>query len=877
MSMRRWLLLLLVASFVWLVVTRANEVEHLIETLGSGVWQWVVVAALLQVVYFFTQTRVFQICFRLVGVKSRLPQLTQVFLASMFINTVAPSGGTAGLALYVDDAIQRGESGARATVGTVLGVVAEYAGFGLLVMFSLVYLFLESTVRIYELIAALALLLFTLALTSLIALGATKPQTLFRVLALFQRTVNSVAQRLGRKPLLHEGWSEDTGAEYAAAAEVARQNPRGLIGVVAWAAFSYLINAASLYAVILAFGEEAPVAAVVAAFAVGHLFVIIAPSPQGVGFVETILPTTMAGLGVPGAVATLSVLAYRGLAFWLPVLVGFFMLQRLRSLGGKEQAIRELWSVRIVAILTALLGLVNIVSATIPALAQDLEPVTQFAPMQLRRGGQVGALVTGLVLVVLAQALWRRKRAAWVITLVVLSLSLLSLVFNHGVLDVRTLLAAGLLAWMVTLRAHFHARSDPPSVREGGTIILGALLFLLVYGSIGIYVLAVRSGEAHELPDVITGALQTIFLLRPPRWLLALEPGRFLTTSIYATGVMTLLYAFFQLLRPVLLPQPATAAERARASVLVTAYGRNAISRLALLPEVSYFFSEGGSVVAYLLVGRTAVALGDPIGPEGDVAAAIMAYSAHCRQNDWLPAFYQATEAYLPQYETSGFDVMAVGREAVVDVDALELETVEVMTEVERLLQHGHHATCKMPPHAPALLDELRLINDEWLTLTQESANTLMLSHFDALQVAQSPVMLTTTSRELISAYATLIMDPAGESLAIDVVRHRPQVREGTLELLIVALLKWARRHNFRTVNLGASFTELHVGGALAEDEGATGDRLQNAGARFNPRWMPRYLVYPGATSLPVVWAAVARERALGRSFWQLLSGKGEL
>ena len=99
MNTRRWLLLLLAASFVWLVVTRANEVENLVETLGRGVWQWVVVAALLQVVYFFTQTRVFQICFRLVGVQSRLPQLTQVFLASMFINTVAPSGGTAGLAL----------------------------------------------------------------------------------------------------------------------------------------------------------------------------------------------------------------------------------------------------------------------------------------------------------------------------------------------------------------------------------------------------------------------------------------------------------------------------------------------------------------------------------------------------------------------------------------------------------------------------------------------------------------------------------------------------------------------------------------------------------------------------------------------------------
>ena len=263
MNTRRWLLLLLVASFIWLVVTRANEVEHLVETLASGVWQWVVVAALLQVVYFFTQTRIFQVCLRLVGVQSKLVQLTPVFLASMFINTVAPSGGTAGLALYVDDAIQRGESGARATVGTVLGVVVEYASFGLVLLFSLVYLYIASTVRIYELIAALALLLFTLALTSLVALGAVRPQTLFRVLATFQRVVNSVAVRVRKKALLEENWSEETGAEYAAAAEVARSNLRGVVGIILWAALSYLVNAASLYAVFRAFGERAPVAAVV--------------------------------------------------------------------------------------------------------------------------------------------------------------------------------------------------------------------------------------------------------------------------------------------------------------------------------------------------------------------------------------------------------------------------------------------------------------------------------------------------------------------------------------------------------------------------------------------------------------------------------------
>jgi len=528
------------------------------------------------------------------------------------------------------------------------------------------------------------------------------------------------------------------------------------------------------------------------------------------------------------------------------------------------------------------------VSASYPALARDLEEVTQYAPLQLRRGGELGALLTGLVLLILANALWRRKRTAWVITLVVLLMSAISLALNYAVVDVRTLLALALAGWLLRLRAHFHARSDPPSVREGSAIILGVLSFLLVYGGVGHYVLALRSGEAHDLQTVVLETVSTIFALRPPAWLLALDSGRFLATSIYAIGVLTLLYAFFQLLRPVLLPRTATAAERVRASVLVTAFGRNAISRLALLPDVAYYFSGGGSMVAFMLAGRTAVGLGDPIGPEGDALETITGFEDHCRRNDWLPAFYQATEAYLHHYERAGFDAMAVGREAVVDVNEFDFaEGYEgSLQEVSRLLQRGYRAGCSMPPHAPALIEELRLINDEWLTLMRGESHALVLSHFDEAHVAQSPVMMTQTPRSLVSAYATLIMDPAGESLAIDVMRHRPQIREGTLELLVVALIRWAQRHNFHTVNLGAGFPGLEgeasvngSSGTLAEDDGEppAAARLQALRARFNPRWLPRYLVYPGATSLPAVWTAVARERSRGFWFWRLLTRRPEL
>jgi uncharacterized membrane protein YbhN (UPF0104 family) len=107
LSKRRWLFWLLLAAFAWLVVSRFTEIETLVTTLGQGRWPWILLAALLQVGYYVLYAALFQVAFHTVGVESRTRDLLPVTLGAVFINTVAPSGGTAGLALFVDDAARQ--------------------------------------------------------------------------------------------------------------------------------------------------------------------------------------------------------------------------------------------------------------------------------------------------------------------------------------------------------------------------------------------------------------------------------------------------------------------------------------------------------------------------------------------------------------------------------------------------------------------------------------------------------------------------------------------------------------------------------------------------------------------------------------------------
>ena len=152
-----------------------------------------------------------------------------------------------------------------------------------------------------------------------------------------------------------------------------------------------------------------------------------------------------------------------------------------------------------------------------------------------------------------------------------------------------------------------------------------------------------------------------------------LEPlsafGRSFADSIYVVGAGTLGYALLMLLRPILVRQPASAAERARARAMVEAHGHTSLARCALFNDKGYVFSAGGSVIAYVAKGGIALALGDPIGPLEDVAAAISGFQDLCTRNDWQPAFYQTLPDHLALYQAAGLDTLCIGQEAIVRLD----------------------------------------------------------------------------------------------------------------------------------------------------------------------------------------------------------------
>jgi putative heme transporter len=109
------------------------------------------------------------------------------------------------------------------------------------------------------------------------------------------------------------------------ALDLVRSRDPYLLGAIAWWGFDIMV----LWACFHAFGAAPPQAVIVMSYFVGMLGNTL-PLPGGIGGVDGGMIGAFSAFGVPVQVSVVAVLAYRGLAFWLPTLPGAFAYLQLR-------------------------------------------------------------------------------------------------------------------------------------------------------------------------------------------------------------------------------------------------------------------------------------------------------------------------------------------------------------------------------------------------------------------------------------------------------------------------------------------------------------------------------------------------------------------
>jgi lysylphosphatidylglycerol synthetase-like protein (DUF2156 family) len=483
-------------------------------------------------------------------------------------------------------------------------------------------------------------------------------------------------------------------------------------------------------------------------------------------------------------------------------------------------------------------------------------------------GGRTGAVLSGLVLLLLAGGIARGKRIAYRLTLVVLAASILFDLVKD--LDFES---ASLAAWISFglwwFRHHFAADSDPSRVRWGLAVLAGGLALAFVYAVFGTVVL---EGQLQPEPGVV-GTLESAaeaLVGNPTSYRGVTERASWFLGTLPVVSYGLVVFALVLLLRPVLAPR-AAAADRERAHRLLNVWGRNHISHLAVHGATSYhWFAEEGCV-AFAFHGRTALALGDPICPPHLVKAGLENFVAYCERQDWIPAFYQVDSER--EYRELAFTLVPIGSEALIPTRTFVLEGKErhdLRYAVKRSEKEGVRFSFMTGPEALAShSQQLHAVSDTWLQSRRGPELSYSLGTLSTLSDPDITVGLAFASGGRLEAFVSWLPVPARKGWTLDLMRRRPDSIYGAIEALIVKSIEEAARSEIEEVSLGVAPRVIAAG----DESGAVDralrtmywglDRFQRSRtlhrfkAKFCPIWEDRYLAVPGASTLPEVLIAL--------------------
>jgi glycosyltransferase 2 family protein len=290
----------LTGAFYFLLPQLAN-VDDSVDALRSANWGWLAGAIVLSGV-----TYVAAAVGLAGGVPQRLPlaPTVQIQLASSFVNRVTPAN-VGGMALNVRYLQKAGVPPAEAVTGIGLNVFA--GGIVHVVLLVVFFAWAGRTGGGFaipsssKLLVVIAVLLAVVGVVMATGMGRRLLKT--KILPALKQSVASIGS-LARSP----------------------QRLLALFGGSTGVTLAYI---AALACSANAFDGNVSLAQVGAVYLGSSLIAAAAPTPGGLGAMEAALVAGFTGIGMDGAIAVATVLSYRLVTYWLPILPGWISFRLL--------------------------------------------------------------------------------------------------------------------------------------------------------------------------------------------------------------------------------------------------------------------------------------------------------------------------------------------------------------------------------------------------------------------------------------------------------------------------------------------------------------------------------------------------------------------
>lgn len=587
---------------------------------------------------------------------------------------------------------------------------------------------------------------------------------------------------------------------------------------------------------------------------------VLSPVPGGLGVFELVFIFLLAP-HAPAPELFAAALAYRMVYQLLPIGIAAVLLVARERLP-QAKAIRRAgsWAATLVphvlAVATFLAGTVLLLSGAMPGLTGRLAMLATLIPLPVLEASHFLSSIIGAALIILARGIQRRLDTAYWFTAGLLCAGIVSSVLK-GLSYEEALLLGILLAALASSRQHFWRKGSLVSGDFGPGWI--AAIVAAFAGAMWIAAFAYKNVEYND----------ELWW----RFLLADSVPRSLRATAGAMCV-ALLYGVATLFRPARVrPTRPTPDELAKARGIVAQSARISAHRALLGDKMLLFNAAGTAFLMYGIEGDSWIALGDPVGPDEEMAELVWAFREMCDRYAGRLVFYQVEEDYLSLYVDLGLTIYKLGEEGHVPLPTFALEGGE-----RRGLRQAHNRAARaglvfevLPATAvDALLPELKTISDAWLEEKHTREKGFSVGYFDAAYLRRFPAAVVRLEGRIV-AFANVLCSAGLEELSLDLIRARPEAPYGVMEFMVVELMLWGRQQGYVSFNLGMAPLSGVRGKASARLWNRFGEFIFHFGEhfynfkgvrdfkeQFHPQWTAKYIAAGSGLMLPRAIADVA-------------------
>jgi lysyl-tRNA synthetase, class II len=534
--------------------------------------------------------------------------------------------------------------------------------------------------------------------------------------------------------------------------------------------------------------------------------------------------------------------------------------------------------------LALLIGLGDIIQVVRPGLYPSrLHKINSFVPGTLTNVAHTVEVIIGLLLLLLAHGLRRRKRRAWEAVSALLAASVVvHLIHPMQPRVITATVSAVLLAALLYFRAEFYAVGDPRTRWRAVWVFLGLLVADVAIGLTYI-MLAKGLAQDYSLWQRVVHVVYGLVGVSGPVRFVPERRGDLFILLTGALGVFTLVVTAYLFFRPARAAGRLGPQDAQRVRDLLAQHGdRDSLGYFTLRSDKSLIWSPTGkSCIGYRVVSGVMLAGGDPLGDPEAWPGAIHAFLDEAARHAWVPAVMGCGELAAEVWcREGGLTALELGDEAVVEVAAFSLKgraMRNVRQMVSRVERAGYVVQVRRAGDIPpAEVDGLMRQANSWRGSPTERGFSMALGRIGGPGDGHC-VVATATEDGVLRGLLHFV--PWGcDGLSLDLMRRDRAAQAGINDYLIVETIKAAEGLGVKRISL--NFAVFRSALERGERIGAGPvlrawrrillfasrwfqiESLYKFNAKFAPAWVPRFFVFPGASDAPRVALAALEAEA---------------